>query len=64
MLNKFQMEDSKPISTPMVIGCKLRKDDESPSVDKTLYRSMIGSILYLIASSHDIVQVVCMEERL
>jgi hypothetical protein len=29
MLKKFIMEDSKPVSTLMVIGCKLRKDDES-----------------------------------
>jgi hypothetical protein len=29
MLNKFIMEYLKPISTPMVTICKLRKDDES-----------------------------------
>jgi len=29
MLKKFGMEDFKPISTLMVTGCKLRKDDES-----------------------------------
>ena len=28
MLKKFKMEESKPASTPMVIGCKLSKDDE------------------------------------
>jgi hypothetical protein len=25
MLKKFQMEDSSPVSTPMVVGCKLSK---------------------------------------
>ena len=45
MLKKFQMEDSSPISTPMVSGYKLRKDDNSPEVDQTTYRSMIGSLL-------------------
>lgn len=29
MLKKFQMDDSKPVGTPMVTGCKLRKFDES-----------------------------------
>ena len=29
MLKKFGMEDCKPVSTPMTIGCKLSKDDES-----------------------------------
>jgi uncharacterized membrane protein YciS (DUF1049 family) len=33
MLKSFQMEYSKPMSTPMVIGCKLSKDDDSPDVD-------------------------------
>jgi hypothetical protein len=33
MVKRFQMEDSKPVSTPMVTRCKLRKDDDSPDVD-------------------------------
>jgi hypothetical protein len=43
MLKKFRMEDCAPISTPMIIGCKLRKDDESLEENQTLYRSMIGT---------------------
>ena len=30
MLKRFQMEDCKPVSTPMITGCRLSKDDESP----------------------------------
>ncbi|XP_042494955.1 uncharacterized mitochondrial protein AtMg00810-like [Macadamia integrifolia] len=60
MLKKFMMEDSKPVSTPMVVGCKLSSRDESSSVDQTLYRSMIGSLLYLTASRPDILQAVCL----
>ena len=33
MLKRFQMEDSTPMSTPMVTGCNLSKDDDSPDVD-------------------------------
>ena len=33
MLKKFVMEDYKSVSTPIIIGCKLRKDDESKEVD-------------------------------
>jgi hypothetical protein len=46
MIKKFQMEDNKPMSTPMVTGCKLSLEDDSPKVDETMYRSMVGSFLY------------------
>ena len=58
MLKKFQMEDCKPILTPMVTGCKLSLEDSSKDVDQRLYRSMIGSLLYVIASRLDVMQVV------
>ena len=45
MLKRFQMEDSSSVSTPMVVGCKLSKDDPLPDVDQRTYRSMIGIIL-------------------
>jgi hypothetical protein len=38
MLNKFEMEDCKPMSTPMVTSCKLRKEDESKEANLTLYK--------------------------
>ena len=57
------MEDSKPMGTPMVIGCKLSKDDDSPNVDQSSYRSMIGSLLYIIASHPNIMHVVGMVGR-
>ena len=42
----------------MIIGCKLRKDDEYKEVDQRLYRSMIGSLLYVTASRPDVMQAV------
>ena len=54
MLRKFNMIDCKPVSTPMETSCKLVKDDDSPSVNQTLYRSMIRSLLYLTTSRPDI----------
>ena len=54
------MEDSSIVSTPMVVGCKLRKDDISPDVDQRTYRSMIGSLLYITTSHPDIMHVVGM----
>ena len=57
MLNKFQMEDCKLVSTPMITGCKLNKGDESKEVYQFSYRSMIGNLLYVTTSRHDVMQV-------
>jgi hypothetical protein len=54
------MEYSTPVSTPMVVGCKLSKDDISPDVNQITYQSMIGSLMYITASHLDIMQVVRM----
>ena len=59
----FQMEDSTPVSTSMVTGCNLRKDDDSPNVDQSSYRSMIGSLLYITTSSPNIMHAVGMVGR-
>ena len=45
MLNRFIMQNCKHVSTPLVVGSKLMKDDESPLCDATLYRSLIGSLM-------------------
>ena len=63
MLKKFGMEDCKPVSTPMTIGCNLSKDDESKEVDQKLYRSMIGSLLYVTASRPEFMHAVGLVSR-
>jgi hypothetical protein len=55
LLKKFAMENCKPVSTPMVAGQKLMKDDTAPKADGRMYRSLIGSLLYLTATRPDIV---------
>jgi hypothetical protein len=56
MLKRFEMEDCKPIITPMQTSCKLNKDDDSKSTDQRQYRSMIGILLYVKASRLDVMQ--------
>lgn len=63
MLKKFKMEDCKPVSTPMITGCRLCADDGSADIDKKLYRSLIGSLLYLTASRLDIMLAVGLVAR-
>ena len=50
------MEKYKPISTPMVNDCKLSKDRESLELDHTMYRLIIGSLLYVTTTRPDVMQ--------
>ena len=49
MLKKFGMNESKTISTPMGPNDNLDSDASGNMVDQKLYRSMIGSLLYVTA---------------
>nr|GEY57646.1 ribonuclease H-like domain-containing protein [Tanacetum cinerariifolium] len=49
----------KTASTPIETQKPLVKDEEADDVDVYLYRSMIGSLMYLTASRPDIMFVVC-----
>jgi hypothetical protein len=50
MLRKFQMQDVKPMSTPMGSTTTWDADEDGEPVDQREYRSMIGSLLYLTAT--------------
>ena len=62
-LKRFNMDECKPIKTPMPSKGHLNLDEGGKTVDQTLYRSMIGSLLYLTASRPDIMFSVCMCAR-
>ena len=53
----------KKISTPMGINGNLDSDASVNMVDQKLYRSMIGSLLYVAASRPDVMFSVCMCAR-
>ena len=57
------MESSKALSTPISPTCRLDKDEKGTNIDQTLYRGIIGSLLYLTASRPDILFSVCMCAR-
>jgi hypothetical protein len=63
ILKKFGMKDGKPIKTPMGTNGHLDLDIGGKSVDQKVYRSMIGSLLYLCASRPDIMLSVCICAR-
>ncbi|GJR03254.1 ribonuclease H-like domain-containing protein [Tanacetum coccineum] len=54
ILKKFDFASVKTASTPIETQKSLTKDEEAADVDVHLYRSMIGSLMYLTASRPDI----------
>ena len=54
ILKRFRMLDYKAIATPMASKLKLMSDASLDSVDSTMYRQMIGSLMYLTNTRPDI----------
>ena len=54
LIEKFKMKDCKSVATPLIVNEKLSKEDGSKEVDASIYRSLVGSLLYLTASRPDI----------
>ncbi|GJU85278.1 ribonuclease H-like domain-containing protein, partial [Tanacetum coccineum] len=59
ILKKFNYTNVKSASTPVYLEKPLVKDGEADNVDVHLYRSMIGSLMYLTTSRPDIMFAVC-----
>ena len=47
ILKRFEMMDCKAMTTPMASNLKLLSDASSETIDSTMYRQMIGSLIYL-----------------
>jgi len=58
IVKKFGLENASHKRTPSATHLKLSKDENGVVVDQSLYRSMIGSLLYLTTSIPDITFVV------
>ena len=54
-MKKFGLESTSPVRTLMSLNFKLTIDLLGKSVDSSLYRSMIGSLRYFIASRPNII---------
>ncbi|GKD28136.1 putative ribonuclease H-like domain-containing protein, partial [Tanacetum coccineum] len=59
ILKKFDFATVKTAITPIETNKALLKDEEAEDVDVYLYRLMIGSLMYLIASRPDIMFAIC-----
>src|SRR5438105_850481 len=59
MLKKFNMENAKAIKTSMPTNGHLDLSGDDKAVDQKVYRSMIGSLIYLSAYRPNIMLSVC-----
>eukprot|EP00253_Pinus_taeda_P004619 PITA_04619 len=58
VLKRFNMQNSKATVTPTVVGLKLTKEDSSKDFDPKLYKSIVGSLMYLTVTRPDIMHAV------
>jgi hypothetical protein len=58
LLQRFGMQDCKPSLTPMEQNLKLSKFEGGELVDNTIYRQLIGSLIYLTNTRPDLPYVV------
>ena len=50
MLQRFGMDKSNFVQTPIVPGARLTKDEIGVKVDKTYYKQIVGSLMYLTST--------------
>lgn len=63
LLERFGMSNSNCVHNPMTPGSKLGKDEDGKGVDKTLYKQMVGSLMYATATRPDIMYSVSQVSR-
>ncbi|GKA79467.1 retrovirus-related pol polyprotein from transposon TNT 1-94 [Tanacetum coccineum] len=60
IVKKYGLHSTDYVDTPMIENKKLDEDLQGKQVDATLYRGMIGSLMYLTASRPDLNYAVCL----
>jgi len=58
VLNRFGIENYNSVCNPIVPGQKIGKDENGTKVDATLYKQIVGTLTYLIATRPNLMFVV------
>ena len=54
MISRASITDSKIVNTPIEYNCRLNSHDGESLSDATLYRQLVGSLIYLTVTRLDI----------
>ena len=54
LISRVSITDSKIVDTPIEYNCHLNSHDGKSLSDATLYRQLVGSLIYLTVTCHDI----------
>ncbi|PNY05434.1 putative copia-type protein [Trifolium pratense] len=57
------MENCNKVSSPIVPGCKLVKDENGKVIDAKEFQQMVGSLMYLLATRPDLAYSICLVAR-
>jgi hypothetical protein len=63
ILKRFKMNKYKQTYTPIAKGTKITKQDEGTTIDYTLYKMLVGSLMYLTTTRPNIMYVVILISR-
>ncbi|CAL9002860.1 unnamed protein product [Prunus brigantina] len=63
ILERFNMDQCNSVHNPVVPGFKLMKDEGGVEVDSTVYKQMVGSLMYLTATRPDLMFIVSLISR-
>lgn len=63
ILKRFNMQNKNPTPTATVMGLKLSKEDYNSNVNPTLYKRMVGSLMYLTVSRSNIIYATSLVSR-
>ena len=63
IVDRFKMKNCNPVDTPVDFCSKVNKVGRGDMVDSTLYRQIVGSLMYFNATRSDIMYVVSLIRR-
>jgi hypothetical protein len=63
VLERFGMLNSNSVKNPIVPGSRLSKNEGGAAVDITIFKQMIGNLMYLTATRSDLMYSICLISR-